>query len=231
MCTRVVRAPTSRRPSSSTAFGTSRRSCATTTSPRSPRPSRPARPRKRNEACAPLMLSAPAHRNGARRGSDVLARLRERPPALWYRGERVADVASHAAFRGGVATLAELYDLQWQRASECLFDSPTSGRSVARSFQQPRTAAELAELSGAMAVVARHTHGMMGRVPDYLNRALTAYAAAAPYLAAAEPRFGANAVRLHEELREADLSLTHSLIPPQTNRSVGPAGQADPYLA
>jgi 4-hydroxyphenylacetate 3-monooxygenase len=177
------------------------------------------------------MLSAPAHRNGARRGSDVLARLRERPPALWYRGERVADVASHAAFRGGVATLADLYDLQWRRASECLFDSPTSGRRVARSFQQPRTAAELAELSGAMAVVARHTHGMMGRVPDYLNRALTAYAAAAPYLAAAEPRFGANAVRLHEELREADLSLTHSLIPPQANRSVGPAGQADPYLA
>ena len=51
------------------------------------------------------------------------------------------------------------------------------------------------------------------------------------FLAAADPRFGANAVRLHEELREADLCLTHSLIPPQANRSVGPAGQADPFLA
>jgi 4-hydroxyphenylacetate 3-monooxygenase len=176
------------------------------------------------------MLAPPAQRNGARRGADVLRRLRERPPALWYRGERVGDVTTHAAFRGGVATLAELYDLQWQRAEECLFDS-TSGRKVARSFQLPRTATELAGITRAMAVVARHTHGMMGRVPDYLNRALTAYAAAAPWLAAADPRFGANAVRLHEELRDADLCLTHSLIPPQANRSVGPSGQADPFLA
>ncbi|HET7608396.1 MAG TPA: 4-hydroxyphenylacetate 3-hydroxylase N-terminal domain-containing protein, partial [Gammaproteobacteria bacterium] len=179
----------------------------------------------------PLTLASPAQRNGARRGVDVLARLRERPPGIWYRGERVADVTTHAAFRGGVATLAGLYDLQWARADECLFDSPTGGRKVARSFQLPRTSAELLGVSRAMAVVARHTHGMMGRVPDYLNRAASAYAAAAPFLAAADPRFGANAVRLHEELREADLSLTHSLIPPQANRAAGPSAQADQFLA
>ncbi len=40
-----------------------------------------------------------------------------------------------------------------------------------------------------------HTHGMMGRVPDYINRAMTGYAAGAPFLAEADPRFGANAVR------------------------------------
>ena len=177
------------------------------------------------------MLATDAERNGARRGDAVLRRLRERPPALWYRGERVTDATTHPAFRGGVATLAELYDLQWRRADECLFDSPPSGRKVARSFGLPKTAAELAGIGRAMAVVARHTHGMMGRVPDYLNRALSAYAAGAEFLAAADPRFGANAVRLHDEAREADLSLTHSLIPPQANRSAGPAGQRDPFLA
>ncbi len=177
------------------------------------------------------MLAGSSQRNGARRGADVLNRLRDRPPALWYRGERVTDVTAHAAFSGGVATLADLYDLQWRRAEECLFDSPTSGRKVARSFQLPRAAAELASIGRAMAVVARHTHGMMGRVPDYLNRALSAYAAGAPFLAEAEPRFGANAVRLHEQLREADLSLTHSLIHPQANRSVGASAQRDPFLA
>ncbi|HUQ53589.1 MAG TPA: 4-hydroxyphenylacetate 3-monooxygenase, oxygenase component [Gammaproteobacteria bacterium] len=177
------------------------------------------------------MLSIPAQRNGARRGADLLQRLRERPPALWYRGERVADVTTHTAFSGGVATLAELYDLQWQHAKDCLFDSPASGRKVARSFQLPTTTEELASISRAMGHWARHTHGMMGRVPDYLNRAISAYAAGAPFLAEADPRFGANAVRLHEELREADLCMTHSLIPPQANRSVGPARQADPFLA
>ena len=176
-------------------------------------------------------MAAPAERNGARRGAAVLRRLRERPPKLWYRGEPVTDATTHAAFRGGVATLAELYDLQWHQAAECLFDSPSSGRRVARSFALPKTAGELESIGRAMAVVARHTHGMMGRVPDYLNRALSAYAAGADFLAAGDPRFGANAVRLHEEIREADLSLTHSLIPPQANRSVGPSGQADPFLA
>jgi 4-hydroxyphenylacetate 3-monooxygenase len=177
------------------------------------------------------MLAAPAQRGGARRGADVLTRLRERPPSLWYRGEPVSDVTTHAAFRGGVATLAELYDLQWRHADDCLFDSPSSGLKVGRSFLLPKTAPELASISRAMAQWARHTHGMMGRVPDYLNRAISAYAGGAAFLAAGDPRFGVNAVRLHEELREADLCLTHSLIPPQANRSVGPAGQADPFLA
>jgi 4-hydroxyphenylacetate 3-monooxygenase len=177
------------------------------------------------------MLTPPESRSGARHGSDVVARLRERPPALWYRGEPVADPTTHAAFRGGVATLAELYDLQWRESATCLFDSPTSGRKVARSLQLPSTPAELAGIGRAMRVWAQHTHGMMGRVPDYLNRALSAYAGAAAFLGAADTRFGANAVRLHEEIREADWSLTHSLILPQANRSVGPAQQADPYLA
>jgi 4-hydroxyphenylacetate 3-monooxygenase len=177
------------------------------------------------------MLANSQPQSGARRGADVLRRLRERPPALWYRGELVADVTVHPAFRGGVATLAELYDLQWKRADECLFDSPASGSKVARSFQIARSSADIVAIGRAMAVAARHTHGMMGRVPDYLNRAMSGYASGADFLAAGDARFGGNAVRLHRELREADLSLTHSLIPPQANRSVGPAGQADPFLA
>jgi 4-hydroxyphenylacetate 3-monooxygenase len=169
--------------------------------------------------------------SGARRGAEMLERLRRRPPALWYRGERVRDVTTHPAFRGCAATLAELYDLQWRHADTCLFGSPSSGRRVARSFLQPRTVAELVSVTAAMRIWAAHTHGMMGRAPDYLNRAVAAFAAGAEFLAAADPRFGANAVRLHEELREHDLSLTHALLTPQINRAVGPSQQADPFLA
>ena len=175
------------------------------------------------------LATGPAH--GARRGAAVLERLRARPPALWYRGERVADATAHPALRGGVGTLAELYDLQWRHADRCLFPSPSSGHPVARSFLLPRSAAELAGVTAAMRVWATHTHGMMGRAPDYLNRAVSAYAAGAEFLAAADPRFGANAVRLHETLREHDLSLTHSLLTPQINRAVGPSQQTDPFLA
>ena len=48
---------------------------------------------------------------GARRGAQFLARLREAPPNLWYGGEQVKDVTTHPALRGGVETLAHLYDL------------------------------------------------------------------------------------------------------------------------
>ncbi|HVY82370.1 MAG TPA: 4-hydroxyphenylacetate 3-monooxygenase, oxygenase component [Steroidobacteraceae bacterium] len=168
---------------------------------------------------------------GARRGAQFLQRLREQPPSLWYRGELVQDVTTHPAMKGGVHTLAGLYDLQWQKQDICLYDSPTTGNKVARSFMMPRTHDELASISRAMKVWEDHTFGMMGRVPDYINRAITGYAAGAKYLAQADPRFGENAVRYYEYLRENDLCLTHTLIPPQANRAVNSAKQADPFLA
>jgi len=168
---------------------------------------------------------------GARRGEQVLERLRARPPTIWYRGELVRDVTQHPAFRGGAHTLAALYDLQWRQPELSLYDSPVSGHKVARSFMMPKTHAELVSISAAMRIWADATHGMMGRVPDYLNRALTGYAAGAGFLAEADPRFGANAVRYHEYLREHDLCLTHTLIPPQANRAASSAKQADPFLA
>ncbi|MBS0614849.1 MAG: 4-hydroxyphenylacetate 3-monooxygenase, oxygenase component [Proteobacteria bacterium] len=168
---------------------------------------------------------------GARRGEQVLQRLRERPPAIWYRGEQVKDITTHPALAGGVRTLAALYDLQWQKSDLTLYDSPTTGNKVARSFMMPRTHEELASITRSMKVWEDYTRGMMGRVPDYINRAITGYAAGAPFLAEADPRFGANAVRYYEYLRENDLCLTHTLIPPQANRAVSSAKQADPFLA
>ena len=175
------------------------------------------------------MNAAPG--GGARRGAQVLQRLRERPPSIWYRGEQVKDVTVHRAFEGAVHSLAKLYDLQWEQPAVTLYDSPGSGNKVARSFMMPRTLDELTSISRAMKVWQDHTFGMMGRVPDYLNRAVTGYAAGAAFLAEADPRFGTNAVRYYEYLRENDLCLTHTLIPPQANRAVGPSRQADPFVA
>jgi 4-hydroxyphenylacetate 3-monooxygenase len=83
---------------------------------------------------------------GARRGQQVLQRLREQPPSIWYRGELVKDVTVHPALQGGVHTLARLYDLQWEKPDITLYDSPTTGRKVARSFMMPKTRDELASI-------------------------------------------------------------------------------------
>ena len=168
---------------------------------------------------------------GARRGAEVLERLRARPPAIWYRGEKVSDVTAHPALRGGVQTLASLYDLQWEHAATALYPSPSSARAVGRSFMMPRTHEELASISRAMKLWQDATHGMMGRAPDYINRAMTGYAAGAAFLGEADARFASNITRYYEKLREQDLCLTHTLIPPQANRAVSLAKQADPFLA
>jgi 4-hydroxyphenylacetate 3-monooxygenase len=168
---------------------------------------------------------------GARRGEDLLQKHREQPPEVWYAGERVADPTTHPAFTHGLHSLAGLYDLQWHDPQTMLFDSPSSGEQVGRSFLIARTAEELQSVGRMMKRWADASFGMMGRSPDYLNRAMSGYASGADFLAEADPRFGDNARRLHESLREHDLCLTHTLITPQANRAVGTADQADPYLA
>lgn len=168
---------------------------------------------------------------GARRGEEVLRKLREQPPEIWYAGQRVEDVTTHPAFRNGVRSLARLYDLQWEDPENMLFDSPDSGDKVGRSFQIARTGAELQSVGRMIKRWSDASFGMMGRSPDYLNRAMSGYASGADFLAEADPRFGQNARNYHAYLREHDLCLTHTLITPQANRAVGTADQTDPYLA
>jgi 4-hydroxyphenylacetate 3-monooxygenase len=109
--------------------------------------------------------------------------------------------------------------------------SPTSGDRVGLSFLTPRTREDLVRVRRMMKVWVDYSGGMMGRSPDYLNRALMAFAAAADYCGESDPRFAQNLRRYYERVREQDLCLTHTLINPQANRAAGPAGQADPHLA
>lgn len=168
---------------------------------------------------------------GARRGAQVLQRLRTSPPNLWYEGRQVEDPTTHPAMRNGVASLAALYDMQWESPEITLDESPSSGAPVSRTFLIPRSMDELRGISRAMKARADRNFGMMGRAPDYLNRAMAGYASGARYLGEDDARFGENAPKYYEYVRENDLSLTHTLITPQANRSVGTARQADPFLA
>ncbi|HEY3296823.1 MAG TPA: 4-hydroxyphenylacetate 3-monooxygenase, oxygenase component [bacterium] len=166
----------------------------------------------------------------ARHGADVLRRLRENPAEIWHRGERVKDVTTAPGFANGVHSLAALYDLQWEHPSEMLFESPATGDKVGRSFMIPRTKDELKSISRMMKHWANFSMGMMGRSPDYLNRAISAYAGGADFLGEQDPRFAENIRRYHHHIRENDLCLTHTLIHPQANRGAGVAQQADPFL-
>ncbi|HEX9247703.1 MAG TPA: 4-hydroxyphenylacetate 3-hydroxylase N-terminal domain-containing protein, partial [bacterium] len=168
-----------------------------------------------------------------RTGAQFLQGLRDRPRDLWLEGERVADPTAHPAFRNLVRSVAALYDMQHGPAQrdEMTYGSPATGQRVGLSFLVPQTHDDLVRVRTMMKRWADYSGGFMGRTPDYLNRALVGFASAAAYCAENDPRFGENIRRYYEHVREHDLCLTHTLLNPQANRSVGPSQQADPYLA
>lgn len=166
---------------------------------------------------------------GARTGRQFIEDLRNAPRDVYLEGEHVRDVTRHPRLRGVVESVAELYDMQHDPtlADEMTYTSPTSGERVGMSFLVPRTPEDLVRRRRMMEHWARHSLGMLGRSPDYLNASFMAFAAAKSFFSQNDPRFGDNIERYYEHLREHDLCLTHTLISPQVNRAVGPAQQAD----
>jgi 4-hydroxyphenylacetate 3-monooxygenase len=166
-------------------------------------------------------------------GDDFLLRLRETQGEIWIDGERVKDVTMHPATRNAARSLAHLYDMQHdpQFRDRLTYESPTSGERVGMSFLEPKTTDDLRRRSAMEYAWARYHGGMMGRSPDYMNSSFMALNTASSYFAQNRPEFAENVTRYYEHIRENDLCLTHTLINPQANRSVGASQQADPYLA
>jgi len=166
-------------------------------------------------------------RMGARTGNDYIARLRATSPHVVVQGETVtAGIPDHPAFRNVVRTYAELYDMQHDPAlrETLTYVSPSSGDPVGTSFMVPRSHDDLATRRSAMKLWADRSFGMLGRTGDYLNSCLMALSEAQTWFAQADPAFAANIRSYYETVREQDLLSTHTLIPPQANRSQG-AGQ------
>lgn len=167
----------------------------------------------------------------ARTAQQLIDRFKEHPPALYHHGQRITDITTEPGIKNGVHSLAALYDHQWQHPDISLYPSPSSGDPVGITHIIPQTKEELKAVGKAMHLRAGYTQGMMGRMPDYLNRAIAAYAGSADFLHFGDRQFSDNMRQYHVHLRENDLSLTHTLINPQSNRAVGAARQADPFLA
>jgi 4-hydroxyphenylacetate 3-monooxygenase len=167
----------------------------------------------------------------ARTGQQLIERFKEQPPTLYHRGKLVTDITTEPGIKNGVFSLADLYDHQWQHPEVSLYTSPSTSDQVGITHRIAQTKEELKAVGQAMYLRAAHTQGMMGRMPDYLNRAIAGYAGSADFLKVQGDQFADNMRDYHNYLRENDLSLTHTLINPQSNRAVSAARQADPFLA
>lgn len=159
----------------------------------------------------------------ARTGQEFISGLKEQAAEVYIRGERVEDVTTHPAFRNGVQTLADLFDMQHdpKLRDEMTYESPTTGDRVGLSFIMPKTHEDLTKRRTMMTHWARASCGMMGRTPDFLNVAMMSMAGASDYCGQNRPEFKQNIENYYEHIRENDLALTHTLVNLQRSRSPG----------
>jgi len=171
---------------------------------------------------------------GAIDGRQFLQRADSTRREVWYGDEKiVGPVSEHPVFMGVAKSIAALYDMQMKPdlVDSLTYKSPSTGDRVGVSFLQPRTKEDLGKRTVMMKAWADYSGGIMGRTADYLNSSIMAMAAAEGFFGKDGKDFGSNIVRYYEHVRENDLVLTHTLINPQANRSVGPSKQADPFTA
>ena len=142
-------------------------------------------------------------------------------------------MAEHPAFKNVASTFAQLFDLQHDPAfkDKLTYPSPTTGDPVNVSFLIPKTVEDLERRRAGMQVWAEFSHGFLGRSGDYLNSCLSALASAKKWFEQADPIYGERIQAYYEFARENDLLATHTLIPPQVNRSVSGTEQLGGQMA
>lgn len=171
---------------------------------------------------------------GIRTGQQYLDKLNRMHPHVVVDGQVVSErVAEHSAFRNNARTYAKLFDLQHdpEHQAALTYTSPTTGDLVNASFLPPRSEADLRQRRAASDTWAQYSHGFLGRSADYLNASLTGLATAEHFFAKADPVFGERVRAYYEFARENDLLATHTLIPPQVNRSVTGSQQGGGQLS
>lgn len=171
---------------------------------------------------------------GIRTGQQYLDKLNSMKPHVMIDGRMVSEnIADHPSFANVARTYARLFDMQHEpeHAAALTYDSPTTGDKVSASFLVPRTKEDLTHRRAAIRTWAEYSHGFLGRTGDYMNSALTALASAEKWFSQADPMFGENIRRYYEHCRENDLLATHTLIPPQANRSVSGTEQMGGQLS
>ena len=167
-----------------------------------------------------------------RSGEQFLEGLRD-DREIWLEGERVEDVTAHPRLARMARTLAGVYDLQHQPETSDLmaFESPASGDPISLSYMIPQSVNDLVRRRGAFEATARHSFGMLGRTPDYVNVVVAAMRQMADMYGENDTRYRDNVINYYEYVSENDLCLTHTFGHPQTNRAADISELDDPYIA
>jgi 4-hydroxyphenylacetate 3-monooxygenase len=157
----------------------------------------------------------------ARTGEQFLRGLQD-AREVWLGGERVTDPGAHPALAGAAHAIAEVFDLQHARPDVCLMPDPETGEPINVSHMIPRSRADLERRHAGLQAIAEYSVGLMGRTPDYVNVTYAGFAGRDDEWSISGNEEGAeNLVRYQKHMARADLSLTHAIVHPTTDRAQG----------
>ncbi|WP_281887481.1 4-hydroxyphenylacetate 3-monooxygenase, oxygenase component [Paenibacillus sp. YYML68] len=161
---------------------------------------------------------------GVKDGKTYIQQIDKLHNEVWIDGHRIEGLLSeHRAYRGAMATQAELYDMQLKEDMQELltYESDTAtGERSGLSYLPPREAEDLIRRRVMIQEWAAITNGFMGRSPDYMNSVVMLLGETAELFAEGEQQFADNARAYAQLCRKYDMTLTHTFVRPQTNRSM-----------
>jgi 4-hydroxyphenylacetate 3-monooxygenase oxygenase component len=174
-----------------------------------------------------MTIAETAPKVKARTGRQYLDELGRDEREIWLGGERITNPLDHPLLASGAESIARVFDLQHEHPDEMLMPSPDDGSLVNVTHVIPRSKEDLERRRRAIEITAGATAGMMGRTPDYLNVTFACFAGRSDVWARRGNEQGAaNLVAYQKEMRDRDLSTTHTIINPQVDRSKPEAEQA-----
>jgi 4-hydroxyphenylacetate 3-monooxygenase len=153
-------------------------------------------------------------------GKEYLERIGKLKTNVWLNGTKV-KVSECPSFKGILNSQAKLYDIQNETDKKdfMTYTSPSTGDKVGTSFMQPKTKDDLLKRRKTIQEWALSSGGLMGRSPDYMNTIMMTFGSSAEMLSDQDKKCAENMRQYYEYCRENDLSLTHTFVQPQVDRS------------
>jgi len=167
-----------------------------------------------------------------RTGQDYLNGIRD-GRVIYLDGQLIEESVDHPAFRNAARTIAGLYDFQSASGNEDLmtFQSPTSGGSVNRFWQLPKSYEELVKRRESITAWAELTYGFLGRSPDHVGSCLAGMVMGIDVFEAHSPHRARALLEYYEYVRDRDLFVTYVIANPRADHSKAVGQQEeDQYL-
>ncbi len=165
---------------------------------------------------------------GLRDGKKYINGLKNDGRSVFIDGEKVDDVTVHPAFYQAARSIANLYDISSNPANRELmtFKSPNTDLPVNKIWMVPKSKEDLEERRAAIECWAEATFGLMGRTPDHVAGFFVGWAAGLDVFDRnINMRRSKNLLNFFNYLRDHDLFITYTIVPPQVDRSKPMHGQ------